>query len=67
MPKAYGIRFEGRLTEQDRAAFADMQIVDIPASTLIYGDVMDESHLHGILAQLRFLGLSVTAVYPVQP
>jgi hypothetical protein len=67
MPKAYGIRFEGRLTEQDRAAFTGMQIVDVPAGTLIYGEVMDECHLQGILAQLRILGLAVTSVYPVRP
>jgi hypothetical protein len=67
MRQAYGIRFDGRLTEQDRAAFSDMQIVDTPAGALIYGEVIDESHLHGILAQLRVLGLSVTSVYPVEP
>jgi hypothetical protein len=67
MAKAYGIRFEGRLTQQDREAFCDMKIIDVPPGTLIYGSVIDESHLHGIIAQLRAMGITVTSVHPVLP
>jgi hypothetical protein len=67
MSKAYGIRFDGRLTEEGRDAFCDMEIVDIPPGTLMYGEVIDESHLHGIIAQLRTMGITVTSVHPVLP
>ncbi|MGE3287753.1 MAG: hypothetical protein AB7J32_16900 [Pseudonocardia sp.] len=66
MGMTYGIAVDGRLPEQDREVFCDMEIVDVPASTLIYGDVIDESHLHGIIAQLRLMGLTVVSVYPVR-
>ena len=67
MSRAYGIRFDGRLTEEGRHAFCDMKIVDIPPGTLLYGEVIDESHLHGIIAQLRAMGITITSVHPVLP
>jgi hypothetical protein len=67
MGKAYRIRFDARLSEQDREAFCDMDIVDVPPGTLLYGDVLDESHLHGIIAQLRTMGITVVSVHPVEP
>ena len=36
-----------------------------PPQTLLDGDVIDESHLHGIIAQLQALGLTVVSVLPV--
>ena len=67
MAKTYGFRFAGRLPEQDREAFCDMDIVELPPETLLYGPVIDESHLHGIIAQLRALGITVNSVHPVDP
>ena len=67
MGKAYRIRFDARLSEQDREAFCDMDIVDVPPGTLLYGDVLDESHLHGIIAQPRTMGITVVSVHPVEP
>jgi hypothetical protein len=29
------------------------------------GDVVDESHLHGTIAQLQALGIAVVSVHPV--
>jgi hypothetical protein len=66
-PMRYEFRIDGRLSELDRAAFADMRITDAPPETLIYGEVLDESHLHGILAQLQSLGITVVAMHPVPP
>jgi hypothetical protein len=37
----------GRLSDETRAAFPDMKVIDVPAETLIYGDIADESHLLG--------------------
>jgi hypothetical protein len=63
----YEFRIDGRLSELDRAAFADMRITDAPPETLIYGEVLDESHLHGIIAQLQRLGITVVSMHPVPP
>jgi hypothetical protein len=64
-PMRYEFRIDGRLSELDRAAFADMRITDAPPETLIYGEVLDESHLHGILAQLQSLRITVVSMHPV--
>jgi hypothetical protein len=64
-PMRYEFRIDGRLSELDRAAFADMRITDAPPETLIYGEVLDESQLHGILAQLQSLGITVVSMHPV--
>ena len=56
----YEIRVDGILSDEDRAAFAGMRIIEM----LIDGEVADESHLHGIIAQLDALGFSVVSVMP---
>ena len=61
----YEFRVEGRLTDEARAAFGDMRITEVPPETVIDGEVIDESHLHGIVAQLRALGLTVVSARPV--
>jgi hypothetical protein len=59
MTKAYEFRVDGRLTDQAREAFCDMRIEEAPSGAILYGDVIDESHLLGIMAQCRTLGLVV--------
>lgn len=60
----YEIRVDGILSDEDRAAFAGMRIIELPPQMLIEGEVADESHLHGIIAQLDALGFSVVSVMP---
>ncbi|WP_209305150.1 hypothetical protein [Blastococcus sp. CT_GayMR20] len=67
MTTAYEFRMDGRLTEQAREAFCDMRIEEEPAGVTLYGDVIDESHLLGILAQCRMLGLVVVSAHRVLP
>ena len=59
MTTAYEFRVDGRLTDQAREAFCDMRIEEAPSGATLYGDVIDESHLLGIMAQCRTLGLVV--------
>jgi hypothetical protein len=33
--------------------------------TVIDGEVLDESHLHGIIAQFQTLGITLVSVHPV--
>ena len=46
-------------------AFVDMRITEVPQQTVLDGEVLDESHLQGIIAQLQTLGITVVSVHPV--
>jgi hypothetical protein len=61
MTTLYEFRVDGQLTDQAREAFCDMRIEEIPAGATLYGQVIDESHLLGIMAQCRTLGLVVVS------
>ncbi|MDT7574649.1 MAG: hypothetical protein QOH17_982 [Pseudonocardiales bacterium] len=63
--RRYEFRVDGRLSEAARAAFIDMRIVEAPPQTVLDGDVLDESHLHGIIAQFQALGITVVSALPV--
>lgn len=65
MSTVYRFRVDGELPEHARDTFCDMQVEEIPPGMVLYGAVIDESHLHGILAQFRTLGLSVVSAHPV--
>jgi hypothetical protein len=61
----YEFRVDGQLTEEARDALVGMQIIEAPAQTVIDGDVLDESQLHGIIVQLHTLGITVVSVHPI--
>ncbi|HET6395042.1 MAG TPA: hypothetical protein VFG13_19600 [Blastococcus sp.] len=61
----YRFRVDGRLTDPAREAFCDMSIEEDSSGATLYGDVIDESHLLGILAQCRTLGLVVVSAHRV--
>jgi len=61
MTKVYEFRVDGRLTDQAREAFCDMRIEEGAEGARIWGEVIDEAHLMGILAQCRTLGLVVVS------
>jgi hypothetical protein len=63
--RRYEFRVDGRLSEEARSALADMRITEAPLQTVIDGEVLDESHLHGIIVQLQTLGITVVSVHPV--
>jgi hypothetical protein len=67
MTLRYSIRVDGRVTEQAREAFCDMSIDVVPAGATLSGQVIDEAHLLGIMAQCRTLGLRVVSARPVTP
>ena len=64
--KTYEFRVDGQLTDQAREAFCDMRIEEVPAGAALFGDVIDESHLLGIMAQCRSLGLVVVSAQRVR-
>jgi hypothetical protein len=61
----YEFRVAGRLTERTKDAFVGMEVAEVPAETIIRGDVVDEAHLHGVLALLQTMGLRVVAMNEV--
>jgi hypothetical protein len=63
--RRYEFRVAGRLSERAQGAFADMAVNDAPPETIIAGDVIDDSHLHGVLALIQNLGLHVVSVNEV--
>jgi hypothetical protein len=67
MTRLYEFRVDGPLTEQAREAFCDMRIDEVTAGATLCGEVIDESHLLGIMAQCRTLGLVVVSAHPIPP
>ncbi|HEY0813870.1 MAG TPA: hypothetical protein VGE11_11385 [Pseudonocardia sp.] len=60
--RRYEFRVAGRLSERAQCAFTDMAVHDAPPETIISGDVVDDAHLHGVLALIQNLGLHVVSV-----
>jgi hypothetical protein len=64
--KTYEFRVDGRLPEQERETFADLRIEEVPAGLILRGEVIDESHLFGIIARFETLGLTIVSAAPVR-
>jgi hypothetical protein len=61
----YEIRVDGRLSDAAKEAFPGMRITEQPPQTVLDGDVLDESQLHGIITHLQTLGITLVSVHPV--
>ena len=64
--RRYEVRVTGRLSQRARDAFADMEISEVTAETVISGMVHDEQ-LHELLSVVQSLGLHVVSVEQVAP
>jgi hypothetical protein len=63
MSTVYEIRIACGLSETIRSAFPELRAVELsPTSTLLTGDVRDQSELHGLLARIGDLGIDITEV-----
>jgi len=58
----FEIRVSGRLSERVRAAFPGMDVVEVPALTVISGWSRDEDEVHGVLDRIQSLGLQVVSL-----
>ena len=63
--RRYAFRVAGLLSDRTRDAFPDMTVVDAPPDTVIVGGVIDDAHLHGVLAVIQDLGLRMVSVHEV--
>ncbi|MCX5599133.1 MULTISPECIES: hypothetical protein [Streptomyces] len=55
----YEIRVDGHMSETLTSAFPELDHVMMSGHTVLYGSVIDEAHLYGLLARCRSLGLRV--------
>jgi hypothetical protein len=63
--KAYRIVVRAEIGERFAATFEGMEIKIAEGRTTITGEVIDQSHLHGILDRINALGLELVSVQPV--
>ncbi|MER6025825.1 hypothetical protein [Streptomyces sp. NPDC001851] len=55
----YEIRVDGEMTDVLAKAFLELDHVVMCGQTILYGPVVDEAHLYGLLARCQSLGLRV--------
>jgi hypothetical protein len=63
--KAYRIVVRAEIGERFAAAFEGMDVKIGEGRTIITGEVVDQSHLHGILGRINVLGLELMSLQPV--
>ena len=55
----YEIRVDGHMSETLTKAFPELDHVMMAGQTVLYGPVLDEAQLYGLLARCQSLGLHV--------
>jgi hypothetical protein len=65
-PSWYEIRLQGRLDPRWSARFDGMTLTTGDGHTLLTGPVVDQAALHGLLHQLRDIGLPLVSVTRVE-
>jgi hypothetical protein len=66
-PARYEIRVDGGLDEPWSEWFSGLQVTSMGGETILFGTLLDQSALHGVLDQICRLGLSVIAVRRLPP
>ncbi len=61
----YEFRVEGRLSDEVAGEFDELEVTRAAPETVMHGEVVDEAHLHGILARFQDLGLRVVSMRQV--
>ncbi|MBV2355542.1 hypothetical protein KUM39_14385 [Streptomyces sp. J2-1] len=55
----YEIRVDGLMSETLAHAFPELDHVTMSGQTVLYGPVVDDAHLYGLLTRCQSLGLRV--------
>ncbi|GAA0655637.1 hypothetical protein GCM10009535_38140 [Streptomyces thermocarboxydovorans] len=58
----YEIRVDGQLSEPLINVFPELDHVEMSGQTLLFGHVVDDAHLYGLLARCQSLGLRVLEI-----
>jgi hypothetical protein len=59
----YEFRVAQRLSATAVASFPELMVTDTSSGTVLFGPVRDDAALHGILAHLQLLGLTILDVH----
>ena len=60
--RQYEFRVLGRLSDETRRAFAEMDVTEVPAETIISTRLADDGDIHRVLTLIQSLGLNVISV-----
>jgi hypothetical protein len=60
--RRYEFRIIGRLSPRARAAFRGMEVREVPAETVLRGDVTEAGGVQEVLTLIQSLGLEVVSV-----
>ena len=60
----YQVVIRGRLGEHFAGAFDQLEVDSRPGQTTLTGNFADQAQLHGLLDQLRDLGIHLVSVNP---
>jgi hypothetical protein len=63
---SYEIRLERRLGPALAARFPEFALTEEDGITVLYGELRDQAALHGVLARIRDLGLTLVACIRVE-
>ena len=63
----YQIVLDGELSDRFVATFADMRLERGAGTTSLTGEIADQAQLHGLLARIAELGLSLVSFGPAVP
>ena len=58
----YEVRVNGQLSERARSAFHAMDVTSVPAQTIVFGELADQSDLRDLLALCSAMGLEVVSL-----
>jgi hypothetical protein len=58
----YEFRVSGRLSVGAREAFVGMELFEVPAETMISGDIADDGGVQDVLALIQSMGLQVVSL-----
>ena len=58
----YEVRVSGWVSERVRSAFSAMDFQPVPGQTIMFGEVIEQSDLYGLLAQCSAMGLEVVSL-----
>ena len=60
----YRLVVSGELGERFASAFEGMRIERVAGTTVLTGNVVDQSHLYGLLERIQELGIGLVSVEP---
>jgi hypothetical protein len=63
----YQIVVDGELSDRFVATFGDMRLERDAGRTTLTGEIADQAQLHGLLARVAELGLTLVSFGPVMP